>query len=130
MIDVFGSLFKRNLNEKSKSLRSSRLLALGVAYKKDVNDIRESPAIEVLKRLHAKGVVLSYSDPYVPQLRLEGLNLDSIELDEGTLRSVDCVGMLTDHTVFDAEFIARYSPLLVDCRNAFRKFSDTNIVKL
>ncbi len=130
MPDFTVSRIADALNEKSKSLRSSRLLALGVAYKKDVNDIRESPAIEVLKRLHAKGVVLSYSDPYVPQLRLEGLNLDSIELDEGTLRSVDCVVMLTDHTVFDAEFIARYSPLLVDCRNAFRKFSDTNIVKL
>ncbi len=118
------------LNEKAQSLRGANLLALGVAYKRDVNDVRESPALEVLHKLHEKGALLRYADPYVPHVKVNGTDLHAVELTPEVLNWADCVIMLTDHAAFDAELIVKHSPLIVDCRNAFQNFLDPHIRRL
>ncbi len=116
------------LNDRQKSLKGSKILGLGVAYKRDVNDIRESPALEVLHRLHEKGALIFYSDPHVPRLELADQQLHSLELTPATLRSMDCIAVLTDHSTFDYAMIAAHSPLVIDSRNALREFSGSHIL--
>jgi UDP-N-acetyl-D-glucosamine dehydrogenase len=118
------------LNEKQKSLKNSKILALGVTYKRDVNDTRESPALEVLAKLHEKGALVQYSDPYVPYMELNGMSLRSTDLDPGSLSFFDCVVILTDHSTFDYDMIVANSPLIVDCRNALRSFLTPHILRL
>jgi UDP-N-acetyl-D-glucosamine dehydrogenase len=118
------------LNRSSKSVRGARIHALGVAYKPGVNDVRESPALNVMKMLQEKGAILSYSDPYVPAIREEGLCLDSLPLGNGYLGNVDCVVVLTDHREFDYRAIAEGARLVVDTRNALRGLRGDHIVRL
>lgn len=118
------------LNDQQKSLKNSQILALGVAYKRDVNDTRESSALEVLAKLREKGAIVHYSDPHVPSLDLDGHTLRSIELTPDVLRSQDCVVILTDHSEFPYEMIVRHSPLIVDSRNALSEFPDPHILHL
>lgn len=117
------------LNERQKSLKGSKILALGVAYKSDSNDIRESPAIEVLKGVAEKGASIHYSDPYVPMIELGGKLLKSVSLTADVLQEADCVVILTDHSVFDYAKIAAGGSLILDCRNALKDFSSANIVR-
>jgi UDP-N-acetyl-D-glucosamine dehydrogenase len=105
------------LNEKQKSVRGSRILVLGVAYKKDVGDIRESPALDVMGLLKKKGALLSYADPYVPSLDFLGEPLQSYDLEQGVAR-FDCVLIVTDHSAFNYETILEQAPLVFDTRNA------------
>jgi UDP-N-acetyl-D-glucosamine dehydrogenase len=112
------------LNSHSKSIRGSSILALGVAYKRDINDFRESPALDVLATLERKGARLTYHDPYVPSL-VAGewpgpQDLASIPLSAETLAAADCVVILTDHRVFDYDLIRTRAPLIVDSRNAIK----------
>jgi len=116
------------LNTRKKSLNGSRLLALGVTYKRDVCDIRESAALEVVAGLMAKGANVSYSDPYIGQVQIGGELLSSKELNAQLLESVDCVVILTDHSRFDYSMVVSHSPLILDCRNALRDFSSPNVV--
>jgi UDP-N-acetyl-D-glucosamine dehydrogenase len=118
------------LNERQKSLKGSKILGLGMAYKRDTSDIRESPAIEVLHGLREKGAHVQYSDPHVPSLDLHGGVLQSVSLKPVVLRSMDCVVLLTDHSSFDYEMIAAHSPIIVDTRNALKNFPGPNIVSL
>jgi UDP-N-acetyl-D-glucosamine dehydrogenase len=118
------------LNRHRKSVRGSHVHVLGVAYKAGVNDVRESPALNVMKLLHDKGAILSYTDPYVPVIREDGLELDSLPLKNGYLGEVDCVVVLTDHREFDYQAVARTAPLVVDTRNALRHCEGDNIVRL
>jgi len=118
------------LNKDKKSLNGSRILALGVSYKSDVSDTRESPALEVVKELMEKGASVSYSDPYVPRVEMGGEILASTNLTPQLLQSMDCVVILTDHSVFDFSMIAAESSLILDCRNALRDFSGSNIMFL
>jgi UDP-N-acetyl-D-glucosamine dehydrogenase len=118
------------LNQNRKSIRGSRIHVLGVAYKAGVNDIRESPALIVMKILKDKGAVLSYSDPYIPSIRDEGFELDSLELTNGYLGGVDCVVILTDHKELDYGEVVRQAPLVVDTRNALKGRDARNIVRL
>jgi len=118
------------LNERQKSLKGSKILGLGVAYKRDTSDARESPAIEVLHGLRERGAQVQYSDPYVPSLELHGENLQSVSLKPVTLRSMDCVVLLTDHSIFDYEMIASHSPVILDTRNALKKFPGPKVVSL
>jgi len=118
------------LNRHRKSVRASRIHVLGVAYKAGVNDLRESPALNVMKILTDKGAVLSYSDPYIPVIREEGLCLDSLPLGNGYLANVDCVVVLTDHREFDYRSVAETAPLVVDTRNALQGYGGENIVRL
>jgi len=89
-----------------------------VTYKRDVNDVRESPALEIIRMLADKGAHVSYSDPYVPQLAIDRLKLTSAALTPEALRRAACVVVATDHRAFDYTVIVRDAPLLVDLRNA------------
>ena len=116
------------LNTHRKSLNGSRLLALGVTYKRDVSDIRESAALEVVAGLMAKGADVAYSDPYVKELRIGASVLASNDLSPQLLKSVDCAVILTDHSSFDYSMIASHSPLILDCRNALKNFSNSKVL--
>jgi UDP-N-acetyl-D-glucosamine dehydrogenase len=118
------------LNRNRKSVRDSRVHILGVAYKAGVNDIRESPALSVMKILADKGAVLSYSDPYIPAIHEDGFDLTSIELSNGYLGNVDCVVILTDHKEIDYGQIVKTAPLVVDTRNALKGREAAHIVRL
>jgi UDP-N-acetyl-D-glucosamine dehydrogenase len=121
MPQVVVSRVQDALNDHAKALRGSSVLVLGVAYKKNVRDFRESPAKETIAGLHEHGAVVTYSDPHVPSLREEGIELDSMPLDEKTVGSADCVLILADHDAFDLSLVARTAQLVVDTRNALGK---------
>ena len=106
------------LNQSSKPLRGSKVVVLGVGYKADVDDTRDSPALDVIDLLLGKGAVVSYHDPYVPELRLDKISMTSVPLDEATLRESDCVVITTAHTSYDWQWIVDNSKLVVDTRNA------------
>jgi UDP-N-acetyl-D-glucosamine dehydrogenase len=112
------------LNSHEKSVKGSKILLLGVAYKKDVDDLRESPSLKLLELLSARGAVLDYNDPYFPALHkmrhYDFSNMKSVELSPERLTSYDCVLIATDHTSYDYEAIVRNSKLVVDTRNATR----------
>ncbi len=109
------------LNEVGKPVRGSRVCILGVAYKKDVDDPRESPAFTILEALRRRGARISYNDPHIPTLpvmRHHSIRLDSESLTPEFLASQDCIVIVTDHSAYDFEEIVRYAPLIVDTRNA------------
>lgn len=112
----------QTLNEHSKAIRGSRILIVGVAYKKDVDDVRESPALEIMELLNERGAQLSYSDPFIPRLhrmrRHDFSHMSSVPLNRDTLRSVDLVLITTDHTSVDYNLVVEHSPIVVDTRNA------------
>jgi UDP-N-acetyl-D-glucosamine dehydrogenase len=111
------------LNERGKALKGSRILVLGAAYKKDTDDSRESPGLEIIEDLFHKGARVDYSDPHLPRLpfvRRHKIDLASVPLTEATLRQYDAVLLVTDHTRFPYEVIHRSASLIVDSRNAFR----------
>ena len=113
------------LNERQKSIKGSKVLLLGVAYKKDVDDLRESPSLKLLELLTERGANLEYNDPYFPALHrmrhYDFSNMRSVELTPERLGSYDCVLIATDHSSYDYEAIVRHSKLVVDTRNATRK---------
>ena len=118
------------LNQHRKSIRGSRIHVLGVAYKAGVNDIRESPALNVMKILADKGAVLSYTDPYIPVVREEGFELDSVPLESARMKAVDCVVILTAHREIDYDLVVRSAPLVVDTRNALQGCDAPNVIRL
>jgi UDP-N-acetyl-D-glucosamine dehydrogenase len=101
---------------------------MGVAYKRDIDDMRESPALDIALLLQKRGGNITYSDPHVPQLRLEGLHLDAQP--ETAAASADCVVIITDHAAFDYKGLAKNAKLIVDTRNALRGVKSANIVRL
>jgi UDP-N-acetyl-D-glucosamine dehydrogenase len=117
------------LNQRQKSLKGSKILVLGVTYKRNTNDIRESPALEVLHGLYEKGAFVYYSDPYVPSLEIDNRTLKSTATTPEVLQSMDCVLVLTDHSNFNYEMIAAHSFLILDKRNALKDFSGSNIIR-
>lgn len=118
------------LNDDTKSVRGSKIHILGVAYKRNVSDVRESPALHVLKMLQDKGAIVSYSDPHVPELIEDGLSLTHVPVRETLEAGIDCVVLLTDHTDFNYSEIVHLAPLIVDTRNALSEFIGGNIVRL
>lgn len=118
------------LNQNGKCLKGARMLIVGVAYKKDINDVRESPALDIISLLARKGAQISYHDPFVPSLPVEGIEQSSRELDEKTLEEQDCVVIVTNHSGLDYEKIAKASKLIMDTRNALKGFSGSHIVRL
>jgi UDP-N-acetyl-D-glucosamine dehydrogenase len=106
------------LNDDRKAVNGSRVLVLGVAYKPDVDDTRESPALDVIRLLERKGAEVSYHDPHVPALRIGELEYGSVELTPEGLEGSDAVVVTTDHAAVDWEMVARHAPLVVDSRNA------------
>jgi UDP-N-acetyl-D-glucosamine dehydrogenase len=111
------------LNERSKALKGSRILVLGAAYKRDTDDSRESPGLEIMEDLFHKGAKVDYSDPHLPRLpmvRKHRIDLASVVLSEASVRQYDAVLLVTDHSRFPYELIHRSAALIVDSRNAFR----------
>ena len=107
------------LNEVAKPLNGSRVLILGVAYKPDVADMRESPALAIIQALQARGAIVSYNDPHIERLQVSAHQvLDSIPLSEETLAAVDCVLIHTAHSGYDWRWLAQHAPLVLDARNA------------
>jgi UDP-N-acetyl-D-glucosamine dehydrogenase len=109
------------LNAKNKSIKGSRILVLGVAYKPDVDDMRESPAIKIIELLSAMDASVSYHDPYIskfPKLRKYDFDLKSVELTPKTLKSMDCAVIVTNHSDYDYDYIVRHSRMIIDTRNA------------
>jgi UDP-N-acetyl-D-glucosamine dehydrogenase len=118
------------LNRFRKSINGAKVLVLGVAYKKDISDVRESPALDILQLLGKKGAKLSYCDPYVPVLEEHGIRMKAEDFSAATLRKADCVVVVTDHAAFDYALIARESKVVVDTRNALKGRNGRKIIKL
>ena len=109
------------LNEKGKSLKGSKILILGAAYKKDIDDPRESPSFKLMEILIERGAIVDYNDPFVPELpsmRMYDIKRQSVELTEENLIKYDCILISTDHSVYDFDFITTHAQLVVDTRNA------------
>jgi UDP-N-acetyl-D-glucosamine dehydrogenase len=105
------------LNEVEKSIKGSHVLVLGVSYKKDIDDVRESPAIDIIELLMAKGARVTYHDPHVPRLKAEGLEMDCVSDLEVALSSSDCVMVVTDHSAYHWSRVKALSKLIVDTRH-------------
>lgn len=117
------------LNDCSKPLKGSRVHVLGIAYKPDIDDLRESPALDVMHLLQSKGAHVTYTDPYIPRLDADGLHLDSCEA-EPACAEADCVVVVTNHRCFDYETILDCSRLIIDTRNALKGYRSPKIVRL
>jgi UDP-N-acetyl-D-glucosamine dehydrogenase len=116
------------LNGDAKAVKGSRIHIMGVAYKRDIEDLRESPALDVILMLLRLGAEISYSDPYVPTLRLDGLSLEA--LPEEAAAAADCVVIVTDHSSFDYRALVERSRLVVDTRNALKGIRSEKIARL
>jgi len=108
------------LNDSEKSIKGSKILILGVAYKKNIDDMRESPAIFIIQKLARMGARIDYYDPYIPVVNEHSVNLKGIELSKDLLMSFDCVVLVTDHDSFDYDFIFKYSNLIIDSRGRYQ----------
>jgi UDP-N-acetyl-D-glucosamine dehydrogenase len=121
------------LNQRGKSIKSSKILVLGLAYKKDIDDTRESPSLKLIELLMQQGADIDYNDPYIPQtrkMRMYDFKKSSVPVTQQTLKQYDCIVIATDHSSYNYEFIVRNSALVVDTRNATRKITNNgNIVR-
>lgn len=118
MPEYVVSLVAEALNSRRRSLNCAKVLVLGVAYKRGVGDTRESPAVEVVAQLHRRGVEVSYADPHVPSITVDGVILAAVEPTEERLSTADCVVILTDHVEFDYRRVVELATLVVDTRGA------------
>jgi UDP-N-acetyl-D-glucosamine dehydrogenase len=134
-------LVSDGLNDDRKAMKGARVLLLGVAYKKDIDDVRESPALSIIDRLHSKGCDVRYHDPYVSELRFDdthtagsGEPLNSVALTDEEIKQADCVVIVTNHSAVDYQRVVSLAPLVVDTRNALngevRKGSAARIIRL
>ncbi len=118
-----------SLNDSSKSVRGSNVHVLGVAYKRDIDDMRESPALDIMLLLERLGASVSYSDPFISSLTLNGKRLKSQDLIT-SVASADCVAIVTDHTGVDYATVVQLSKVIVDTRNALKGLRSKNIIRL
>ena len=119
------------LNEREQSIKGSRILVLGIAYKKNVDDMRESPSVILMEKLEELGAIVAYSDPHIatfPEMREHHFELDSVDLTPESIADFDCILIATDHDGFDYEMIRDHASLVVDSRGRFRE-SFPNLVK-
>ena len=134
-------LVSDGLNDERKAMKGSRVLLLGVAYKKDIDDVRESPALSIIDRLRAKGADVRYHDPFVKSVRFDdahtegsGESLESVPLTDEELRSSDCVIIVTDHSEIDYSRVCSLTSVIVDTRNALngqlRRESKARVIRL
>ena len=117
------------LNDHGKPVKGSHIHVMGVAYKRDIDDVRESPALDVIMLLQRRGARITYSDPYVSELKLDGGAVKASPA-EAAVPEADCVVIITDHLSFDYKALAEHAKLVVDTRNALKGFSQPNIVRL
>ncbi len=114
------------LNMHAKPLKGSKVLVLGMAYKPDIDDVRESPSIDVVRLLQAKGANVEYHDPYIPLVKHEGWQIESIKDLDAEVKDADCVVIVTNHKVYDYPAILANAKLIVDTRNALGKLGAKN----
>lgn len=112
------------LNEAGKSVKGNRVLVLGVAYKKDIDDVRESPALDIIELLRHKGADVRYHDPYVASFAHNGHGLRSETDVDVAVRMADCIGVVTDHSIYDWAAIGRSAICVVDTRNQLSRTQD------
>tara|TARA_Y100000590_G_scaffold464266_1_gene633287 strand:- start:54 stop:1340 length:1287 start_codon:yes stop_codon:yes gene_type:complete len=120
----------KNTYESLKNLKRKKILILGIAYKKNVDDIRESPALEIIKLFKKKGCIVSYSDPYVPKMpntRKYNFQLKSVKLNTTNLKKFDACVLVTDHDIFNYNLIKRSSKIIIDCRGKY--IASKNIIR-
>jgi UDP-N-acetyl-D-glucosamine dehydrogenase len=111
------------LNDDGKAVKGSRVLVLGVAYKRDIDDVRESPALDIIRLLIQQGAEVNYHDPYVPEVIEDGARLQSVQLTDEELKNSDCVVIVTDHASIDFQLVATNAKQVVDTRNALKRGS-------
>ena len=128
MPDFVVDKVQNALNDAGKPVKGSRIHIMGVAYKRDIDDMRESPALDVLLLLQRRGGIVSYSDPFVPKLKLDGLELEAQP--EAAAGAADCVVIVTDHSNFDYAGLVERAALIVDTRNALKGHRSPKIVRL
>lgn len=123
---------ERIMSKKKKALDNSNILIIGVAYKKGVKDLRESPAIGIMNLLQKRNVKISYYDPYFPYLKIDGIDLKLININSKVLKKIDCAIIITDHENINYELIAKNARLILDTRNIFNRLGirKRNIVTL
>jgi len=126
MPDHVVQLVQDSLNSHGKPVKGSRILVLGVAYKRDINDVRESPALGIVEQLIHKGGSVSYYDPFVPEMSLDGRgSLSTVELTDEIISNCDCALIVTDHSEVDYSQVLKLAPLVIDTRNVTRKLGVT-----
>lgn len=124
MPEYVVSKVMHGLNSHKKSINGSRILMLGIAYKKNIDDMRESPSVEIMQQLQNKGAEVEYADPYVPvfpKMRRYQFNLNTVDMNAENISQYDCVVVGTDHKDFDYEFIAMHAKLIIDTRGVYRE---------
>ena len=118
------------LNREKKAVNGSRVLILGVAYKRDIDDVRESPALAIIEQLRKRGAEVVYHDPYIPSFRLDGepeVRVESIPLTEAAVKNADCVIVVTDHRDIDYHWVADNASLVIDTRNSMKALKGTKL---
>ncbi|HIB33113.1 MAG TPA: nucleotide sugar dehydrogenase [Candidatus Marinimicrobia bacterium] len=124
-------LVTEGLNQQQKALKGSKVLIIGVAYKKDVNDVRESPALDILQLLEESGVKTDYFDPHVESIIWDGSTINSLEkLDGNAVSEFDACIIVTDHSNIDFELIRKHCSLIIDTRNVYHEKTGKNIIRL
>jgi len=115
---------------KAKPVSKAKILVIGVTYKKDIKDLRQSPALDIIETFHKKGLAVSYYDPLIPYLNINGIHLNSIKPSSVNLKRFDCVIIATDHTCLDYSFVLKNARLIFDTRNAYKHIHSPKVVKL
>ncbi|MFA5115006.1 MAG: nucleotide sugar dehydrogenase [Candidatus Omnitrophota bacterium] len=115
---------------KRKAPSKTKVLVIGATYKKDIRDLRQSPALDIIAAFHARGVSVSYYDPLIPYLKINGINLKGIRLNSANLKRFDCAVIATDHSALDYSFILKNSRLIFDTRNAYACTDSPKVVRL
>ncbi|HEX4274863.1 MAG TPA: nucleotide sugar dehydrogenase [Bryobacteraceae bacterium] len=123
-----ASKVQNALNDVGKAVKGAKIHVYGVAYKRDIEDVRESPALDVMHLLQKRGAIISFSDPHVTEIRLENGTL--MAADSGEIETADCVVIVTDHSAFDYKALVERAKLIVDTRNALKGFTSEKIVRL
>ncbi|MDP2943664.1 MAG: nucleotide sugar dehydrogenase [Candidatus Omnitrophota bacterium] len=118
------------LKEKGIPLKKAKILVIGVTYKKDIKDLRKSPSLDIINILQKRNVKVAYFDPLIPYLKLNKINLKSIELTKDKLNKFDCVVIATDHSSVDYGFVLKNSRFIFDTRNAYRGIKGTKVIRL
>jgi UDP-N-acetyl-D-glucosamine dehydrogenase len=118
------------LLKSGKQLAGAKILVIGVTYKKDIKDLRKSPAIDVITSLKKHGALVAYSDPLIPFLKIKGINLKSVALREKNIKKFDCLLITTDHSTLDYGYLRRHALLIFDSRNVYKGKNKEKIIRL
>ncbi|HPT07671.1 MAG TPA: nucleotide sugar dehydrogenase [Candidatus Omnitrophota bacterium] len=124
------SRVKDVLHAKGKRIEKAHILVLGATYKKDIKDLRKSPAIDIIAGLREKGISMSYHDPLIPYLKIDHINLHSVPLTKEEAAKADCVIIATDHSCVDYDFVRKNARLIFDTRNIYKGINDKKIIRL